>query len=70
MLSFSLSVLPDNLHELVSGYSAIGLQANGQKTQFLVFSSVKQEATAPTASVDGAFIPPSPSLKYLGIRYG
>ncbi|KAK2722738.1 hypothetical protein QYM36_003055 [Artemia franciscana] len=29
MLSFSLSVLLDNLDELVSGYSAIGLQVNG-----------------------------------------
>ncbi|KAK2719437.1 hypothetical protein QYM36_005057 [Artemia franciscana] len=41
MLSFSLSVLQDNLDELVSGYSAIGLQVNGQKTEFLVFSSAK-----------------------------
>ena len=70
MLSFSLSVLQDNLDELVSGYSAIGLQVNGQKTEFLVFSSSKQEAPAPTVSVDGAIIAPSSSLKYLGLRYG
>ncbi|KAK2716408.1 hypothetical protein QYM36_010833, partial [Artemia franciscana] len=68
MLSFSLSVLKDNLDELVSGYSAIGLQVNGQKTEFLVFSSAKQEAPAPTVSVDGAIIAPSSSLKYLGLR--
>ncbi|KAK2708867.1 hypothetical protein QYM36_014481, partial [Artemia franciscana] len=69
MLSFSLSVLQDNLGELVSGYSAIGLQVNGQKTEFLVFSSAKQEAPAPTVSVEGAIIAPSSSLKYLGLRY-
>ncbi|KAK2727245.1 hypothetical protein QYM36_007923 [Artemia franciscana] len=63
MLSFSLSILYDNLDQLVSGYSAIGLQANGQKTEFLVFSSAKQEAPAPTVSVDGAIIAPSSSLK-------
>ncbi|KAK2709593.1 hypothetical protein QYM36_013308 [Artemia franciscana] len=60
----------DNLDELVSGYSAIGLQVNGQKTEFLVFSSSKQEAPAPTVSVDGAIIAPSSSLKYLGLRSG
>ncbi|KAK2706201.1 hypothetical protein QYM36_016289, partial [Artemia franciscana] len=70
MLSFSLSVLQDNLDELVSGHSAIGLQVNGQKTEFLVFSSAKQDAPAPTVSVDGAIIAPSSSLKYLGPRYG
>ncbi|KAK2723179.1 hypothetical protein QYM36_001750 [Artemia franciscana] len=70
MLSFSLSVLQDNLDELVSGYSAIGLQVNGEKTKFLVFSSAKQEAPAPTVSVDGAIIAPSSSLIYLGLRYG
>ena len=45
---------------------AIGLQVNGQKTEFLVFRSAKQEAPAPTVSVDGAIIAPS-SLKYLGL---
>ncbi|KAK2716088.1 hypothetical protein QYM36_010608 [Artemia franciscana] len=67
MLSFSLSVLQDNLDKLVSGYSAIGLQANGQKTEFLVFSSAKQEAPTPTVSIDGAIIAPSSSLEYLGL---
>ena len=70
ILSFSLSVLQDNLHKLVSGYSPTGLQVNGQKTEFLVFSSAKQEASAPTVSVDGAIITPSSSLKYLGLLYG
>ena len=70
MLSFSLSVLQDNLDELVSGYSAIGLQVNGQKTEFLVFSSAKQEAPAPKVSVDGAIIAPFSSLKYLGLLFG
>ncbi|KAK2726842.1 hypothetical protein QYM36_007626 [Artemia franciscana] len=70
MLSYSLSVLKYNLDKLVSGYSAIGLQVNGQKTEFLVFSSAKQEAPVPTVSVDGAIIAPSSSLKYLGLPYG
>ena len=63
-------MLQDNLDELVSGDSAIDLQVNGQKTEFLVFSSAKQEAPAPTLSVDGAIIAPSSSLKYLGLLYG
>ena len=70
MLSFSLSVLQDNLDELVSGYSAIGLQVNGQRTEFLVLSSAKQEAPAQTVPVDGAIIAPSSSLKFLGLLYG
>ncbi|KAK2707282.1 hypothetical protein QYM36_015092 [Artemia franciscana] len=69
MLSFSLSVLQGNLDELVSGYGAIGLQVNGQKTEFLGFSSAKQETPAPTVSVDGAIIVPSSSLKYLGLWF-
>ncbi|KAK2707782.1 hypothetical protein QYM36_015474, partial [Artemia franciscana] len=64
MLNFSFSVLQDNIDKLVSGYSAIGLHVNGQKTEFLASSSAKQEAPAPTVSVDGAIIAPS-SLKYL-----
>ena len=42
MLSFSLSVLQDNLGELVSGYSAIGLQVNGQKLNFW-FSALRNK---------------------------
>ncbi|KAK2712730.1 hypothetical protein QYM36_011427 [Artemia franciscana] len=63
------SLLQDNLDELVSGYSAIGLQVNGQKTEFLVYSSAKQEAPAQTVSVNGAIIAPSSSLKYLGLMF-
>ena len=70
MLSFSLSLLQDNLDKLVSGYRAIGLQVNGKKTEFLVFNSTKRDAPEPTVSVDSATIAPSSSLKYLGLLYG
>ncbi|KAK2718463.1 hypothetical protein QYM36_005700 [Artemia franciscana] len=69
MLSFSLSALQDNLDTLVFGYSSIGLQVYGQKTEFLVFSSAKREAPTPTVSVDGAIIAPSSSFKYSGFLY-
>jgi hypothetical protein len=47
-------------------YRAVGLQDNGQETEFLVFNATKQDELALTISKDGATIAPASLMKYLG----